>query len=78
MAVDYFLIDGPSAVPVEFAAWQAAKKLHFDLFEKAIALKAADPRTAELNQAGEMAAAEAVRLERVAREAWLAKRGPAG
>ena len=32
MTVDYFLIDGPHSVPVEFQAWAAAKDRYMAIF----------------------------------------------
>lgn len=32
MTVDYFLIDGPHSVPVDFQAWAAAKDRYMAIF----------------------------------------------
>ena len=56
MTVDYFLIDGPHSVPVDFRAWDAAA--------------AGSHERAELDKAGRAAQAVADELESVARAAW--------
>ena len=63
MAVEFFLIDAPHAVPAEFAAWVAAKERHREVF-----LQVLDGRALEASAVA--AAAEADRLEQVARQAW--------
>lgn len=70
MAVDWFLVDGPSAVPREFAAWLDAKQHRDEL-----ALRCLDafgtPAFSSLEIAVREAVKEADRLEQFAREMWL-------
>ena len=70
MTVDYFLIDGPHSVPVEFQAWAAAKDRYMAIFRAWGAAAADSDERAELDRAGRAAQAVADDLERVARAAW--------
>jgi len=74
MTVDYFLIDGPHSVPREFAAWELAKEQHKAIFQRAIAAEYGSELFRDLDQQGQKAAAEADRLEQIAREAWAKRR----
>ena len=70
MTVDYFLIDGPHSVPVEFQAWTDAKDRYMAIFRAWGAAAADSDEIAELDRAGRAAQAVADDLERVARAAW--------
>lgn len=70
MAVDFFLIDAPHAVPEEFRAWEAAKAQHRAVFLRCISAQAVSAEQTALDAEGRAAQTEADRLERVAREAW--------
>lgn len=76
MAVDYFLIDGPHTVPQEFSAWERAKEQHHAIFLQAIAEDLDSEAGRELELQGQKAAAEVLRLERIAREAWARTHAP--
>nr|WP_317623820.1 hypothetical protein [Acidovorax sp. SUPP3334]BDH38330.1 hypothetical protein AVHM3334_23025 [Acidovorax sp. SUPP3334] len=67
MAVEYFLIDAPHVVPVQYQAWEAAKERHFALFQRVLSLSAREGGHADLEGAAQDAADEAARLEQVAR-----------
>jgi hypothetical protein len=70
MAVESFLIDAPHVVPSEFAAWEAAKQRHRELFLQVLALDPKGTSDRVLEGAAIKAAAEADRLEQVARQVW--------
>lgn len=66
MAVDYFLTEGPRAVPHEFAAWEAARKEHADYFWQHI-----DSPPPDFDARGQDMARKAAALEETARAAFL-------
>ncbi len=70
MTVDYFLIDGPHNVPVEFQAWTDAKDRYMVIFRTWMTAGAGSDERIELDKAGRAAQAVADDLERVARAAW--------
>lgn len=70
MAVDYFLIDAPSAVPREFEAWEAAKARHMAVFQRCLNAPDGSAEWVTLNTEGHAAKIEAGRLEQIARERW--------
>ena len=70
MTVDYFLIDGPHSVPVEFQAWTDAKDRYMVIFRTWVAAGAGSDERVQLDKAGRAAQAVADDLERVARAAW--------
>ena len=70
MTVDYFLIDGPHSVPVEFQAWTDAKDRCMVIFRTWVAAGAGSDERDELDKMGRAAQAVADGLERVARAAW--------
>ena len=70
MTVDYFLIDGPHSVPVEFQAWTDAKDRYMVIFRTWMTAGAGSDERIELDKAGRAAQAVADDLERVARAAW--------
>lgn len=69
MAVDWFLVDAPSVVPEEFSAWQDAKEKHRSIFLRAC--ETLDGNAPFLDAEGLAAAEEAIRLEKIARDAWM-------
>lgn len=73
MTVDFFLVDAPHVVPVEFAAWRAAQDRHDAIVLEYLGLPAGAPGLAELDQAGREAGAESRRLEEIARQAWTTR-----
>ena len=70
MTVDYFLIDGPHSVPVEFQAWTDAKDRYMVIFRTWMTAGAGSDERIALDKAGRAAQAVADDLERVARAAW--------
>ncbi len=70
MAVDYFLIDAPHAIPEEFEAWEAATAHHRAIFYRCIEALDGSAEQATLEAEGRAAQAEAERLEQIAREKW--------
>ena len=70
MTVDYFLIDGPHSVPVEFQAWSDAKDRYMVIFRTWVAAGAGSDERVQLDKAGRAAQTVADDLERVARAAW--------
>lgn len=69
MAVDYFLIEGPRAVPQEFAAWEAARKEHADYFFQNCGPDPEPPP--DFDERGQALARKAAALEETARAAFL-------
>ena len=53
MTVDYFLIDGPHSVPVEFQAWAAAKDRYMAIFRAWGAAAADSDERAKLDRQAE-------------------------
>ena len=70
MAVDFFLIDAPHVVPVEFAAWRAAETRFGNIVMRWCDAKS-DAEKAALDCEGRVVKAEVDRLLLVARRAWL-------
>jgi hypothetical protein len=64
VTVDYFYLQGPAAVPAEYAAWQRAQAHHEQLAMEF--LSGDDSAEPDAERAG----LEAARLEAVAREAF--------
>ncbi|GKS73336.1 hypothetical protein AVME950_00590 [Acidovorax sp. SUPP950] len=75
MTVEYFLIDAPHTVPDEYAAWVQAKNRHHALFLEFITKckGRTDADALAMETLALAAAAEAQRLEIVARQAWAKK-----
>jgi len=70
MAVDFFLIDAPHVVPVEFAAWRAVETRFDDIVMRWCDADS-DAEKAALDFESRVVKAEADRLYQVARRAWL-------
>lgn len=73
MAVEYFLIDAPTAIPQEFAAWEDAKAQHLAIFWKCVEAPDGSAEKEALEEEGRAAKIKADSLEQAARQAWLEK-----
>ena len=70
MAVEFFLTDGSRVCPLEFAAYESARRAHRELVYACLCHHPSSTAFVELDELGRRLALTVAELERVARAAF--------